>query len=326
MNFSDIKKILIIRLSSLGDILLATPLIRTIKKQYPYIQIDFVMKEQYTDLLKFNPYISNLLIYNPESVSKTRDVILQNKYDLIIDLQKNFRSKALAEGTGANILKFNKRSLDKFLLVSFKINRLTKAPPIPQRYASDAGIQLDNEGLDLFTNGIISVLPEQGHRYIGLAPGARHFTKRWPEEYYAELGHSLQRDGYTVVLFGGKDDKELCARLSKAIENSINLCSDNDILQTAADMKLCKAVVCNDSGLMHTACAVRVPVLSIFGSTVKEFGFAPYNSRSLVLENKLLSCRPCSHIGRSRCPKGHFKCMLEISPVDAYKNLMDLLS
>ena len=91
-------------------------------------------------------------------------------------------------------------------------------------------------------------------------------------------------------------------------------------------MKECKAIVCNDSGLMHTACAMKVPVLALFGSTIREFGFTPYNNKNLILENKTLSCRPCTHIGRENCPKNHFKCMLELSPGDAYNKLIELIN
>ena len=144
----------------------------------------------------------------------------------------------------------------------------------------------------------------------------------WPKEYYIELGKKLIENNYNVVLFGGKDDKVICEEISSSLSKSINLCNDNNILQTAADMKLCKTIICNDSGLMHAACAVKVPVIAIFGSTVKEFGFTPYGSKNLILENNSLSCRPCSHIGKSSCPKHHFKCMKEITPQLVYDSLI----
>jgi heptosyltransferase-2 len=147
----------------------------------------------------------------------------------------------------------------------------------------------------------------------------------WPKEYYIELGKKLIEDGFKIVLFGGKDDKEICDEISSNISKCINLCNDNNILQTAADMKMCKTIICNDSGLMHAACAVKVPVIAIFGSTVKEFGFSPYRSKNLILENKSLTCRPCSHIGRSSCPKHHFKCMNEITPQLVYDSLTRFL-
>jgi heptosyltransferase-2 len=148
----------------------------------------------------------------------------------------------------------------------------------------------------------------------------------WPKEYYIELGEKLIANGFNIVLFGGKDDRQICQEISSNLSKCIDLCNDNDILQTAADMKMCRAIVCNDSGLMHAACAAKVPVIAIFGSTVQEFGFTPYGCKNLVLENKSLSCRPCSHIGRSSCPKHHFKCMTEIKPQLVFNNLLNFIN
>lgn len=172
---------------------------------------------------------------------------------------------------------------------------------------------LDNAGLELF-------LPDNiyhkinGNNTIGFCPGSRHFTKQWPVDYFIELGKLLAGTGYKIVLFGGKDDRDLCKQISSSIPKALDLSNDNLLLQTATDMKSCKSIICNDSGLMHLACAVNVPVILIMGSTVKEFGFKPYLNRNLIFENNLLSCRPCSHIGRKNCPKKHFKCMLELNP------------
>jgi len=117
----------------------------------------------------------------------------------------------------------------------------------------------------------------------------------------------------------------LCKNISGQINNSLNLCNEDDLLQTAANMKMCRLIFCNDSGLMHLAAAVKIPLIAIFGSTVKEFGFFPYRSKSIVLENKNLKCRPCTHIGRKSCPKKHFKCLKEITPESAFSKLKNLV-
>ena len=324
----NLKSLLIIRLSSLGEILLTTPLLRSIKKQYPHLKISFLVKKQYEDALKLNPHITELFLYEPqkEKLADVIQVLKKKKFDLVLDLQNNFRSKQIINVIDAETFKFDKRSVDKFLLVNFKINRLEDAPPIPERYALTLpGLKLDREGLELHTKNSISLLLNEKEKLIGMAPGARHFTKRWPKEYFVYLGKLLLKAGYITVLFGGKDDIQLCGEISRNIKDSINLCNSDELLQTAADMKKCRAVVSNDSGLMHTACAMKIPVLVFFGSTVKEFGFTPYNERNLILENNSLTCRPCSHIGRERCPKGHFRCLLDISPEKAFEVLMTLV-
>ncbi len=328
MTLFPYKKILVVRLSSLGDILLTTPLIRSLKKEIPKLEIHFLLREGYQDALINNPNISNVITVNREaSSSKIKTILVQNKYDFIIDLQNNLRSRNLISGLNCPKVRFKKLSWQKFLLVKFKINQLRESPSIPKRYASLIdGLELDQQGLDLFTNSKPSESLTGFTNLIGFCPGSRHFTKMWLKEYYIELGNMLTANGFHIILFGGENDKHICEEISSKISNSTNLCNSNNLLQTAADMKLCKAIICNDSGLMHAACAVKAPVITIFGSTVKEFGFTPYSSKYLVLENKSLTCRPCSHIGRNNCPKRHFKCMKEITPQFVYNSVIEFLS
>lgn len=320
------KKILIIRLSSLGDVLLTTPLLRSLKKAYPKTEIHFLVREEYKDALINNPNISNLLILK-QDVLQVKSTLYQNEYDFVIDLQNNLRSRRLTSGLPCPKARFKKHALQKFLLVKFKINKLKNAPPIPVRYASSLEkFNLDDEGLDVFTNNKPSFKISSLTNVIGMCPGSRHFTKMWPKEYFIELGKRLTEKGYRVALFGGTGDKTICHQISSSVNGSIDLSNDNDILQIAADMKKCSAIVCNDSGLMHLACAVKVPVAVIFGSTVKEFGFTPYRCKNLILENNSLSCRPCSHIGRNKCPKNHFRCMKEITPEMVLSSLTEFLN
>jgi len=322
LNLKNVKKLLIIRLSSLGDILLTTPLIRSIKKQYPQISIDFILKEQYRDILKHNKFITNMLLYE-----KDEDKLSSNNYNLIIDLQNNFRSRKITRSLKSTAIKFNKHNFEKFLLVHFKINRLRSLPQIPVRYSNTiSNFNLDDGGLDLFLPENINSNLIDTKKYIGMAPGSKHFTKMWPIDYYVQLGEELKHNGYDIVLFGGKDDEQICKQIKDALPFAVNLCNDNDLIQTVTNMKRCLAVVCNDSGLMHAACAVKVPVLTFFGSTVQEFGFGPYKNNNLILENNSLTCRPCSHIGRNSCPKKHFRCMKDLSPQTAFNNLKKLLN
>lgn len=328
LDLSKLNKVLIIRLSSLGDILLTTPFVRSLKNQYPKIEIDYIVREEYSDLLKLNPHLNKVFKFSRTEKDNltTTSEIKRNKYDLIIDLQNNLRSKKIFSDNNPQILRFSKNTWQKFLLVNFKINRLKNEPQIPVRYANTiSGFQLDKNGLDLFTDKTTDTRILGKENLIGFCPGARHYTKRWLKEYFIELGNKLTKAGYTIVLFGGKIDKELCAEISKEISGSIDVSNIDNILQTAADMKLCKAVVCNDSGLMHTAAAVGTKVAAIFGSTVKEFGFAPYNCKDLILENNSLNCRPCSHIGRSSCPKKHFDCMKLIKPDFVFEKVISII-
>jgi heptosyltransferase-2 len=297
--------------------------------QFSHIRIDMLIREEYADVIKLNPYIDKKLLFKKDEKSNIAliEQLRNNNYQLVFDLQNNLRSKKVVSSLKINSVKFDKRSFDKFLLVNFKINKLREAPQIPVRYSNTIqNLKLDEKGLDLFTDKSANAKLIWKNNLIGFCPGARHFTKRWPTEYFVELGNKLILDGYTIVLFGGKIDKEICAELVDKISSAINLSDNDELLQTAADMKLCKAVVCNDSGLMHTASATGTKVIAIFGSTVKEFGFAPYNCNNLILENNSLTCRPCSHIGRSDCPKKHFDCMKSIKPEFVFEKLKSFLT
>lgn len=325
MNLSKINKILIIRLSSLGDILLTTPLIRTLKSSHTHIKIDFIVRKEYESTLKYNPHIDNLISLDRDYDKKIiRVQIIKEDYDLIIDLQNNIRSRFLTRGSSLTTVRYKKPYLNRILLVKLKINRFNEVIPIPVRYANSLpNFELDNDGLELF-------LPKDAKaeinkdKFIGLCPGSRHYTKMWPKEYFIELGNQLTKNNYKVVLFGGKDDKSICEEISNKVLGSLNLSNNDDLIKLAVNMRNCDAIVCNDSGLMHAAIALNIPVISIFGSTVKEFGFFPYKGKNIVLENNLLSCRPCSHIGLDQCPQNHLDCLNKITPItvlEAVKNI-----
>ncbi len=300
----------------MGDVLLTTPIIRSLKTKYPDTKIDFLVREEYADVVKLNPYLNFVYVLSrSEKMKLLIKPLVENNYDFIIDLQNNFRSRMFKTQLNSISHSYSKPTIEKFLLVRFKINLLKQFKSIPQRYAETLpDLKLDDYGLDLFIPQSIRPILTGTNRYIGMIPGSKHFSKRWPTEYFIELGNKLLSNDIVPVIFGGRDDKELCERISAGISGSINLCNDNDLLQTASDMKMCKTIISNDSGLMHTAAAVGTPVIAIFGSSVKDFGFVPYGVKNLILENNSLSCRPCSHIGRSSCPQRHFKCMREITP------------
>lgn len=325
-DIENIKSILIIRLSSLGDILLSTPLIRTLKTRYAHIEIDIIVKRQYYDVIAHNPHLRNKYSFSSAKRKELMSELKKQNYDLIIDLQNNINSRKLTASLKGKTVRFKKRSVEKFLLVNTKINLLKDAPQIPARYAAAIeGFDLDDSGLDIVSASGPSEFLLTNENYIGICPGSRHFTKMWPLDYYVKLCRLLIKNGWNILLFGGLTDRKICLEIKNQVPEAINLQNDDDILQTASNMILCMAIYCNDSGLMHTACAAEIPVIAFFGSTVKEFGFTPYKNKSIVLENESLSCRPCSHIGKSHCPKKHFKCMIDITPQRAYEALDEVL-
>lgn len=298
--------------------MLATPLVRKLKAINPEAQIDFLVKEKYEAAVKHNPNIKNVFLFEKNSAE-----VLANKYNTVIDLQNNLRSGKFYSVSEGSVAKFKKKSVRKFLLVNFKLNFMKAKEKIPVRYAASIPIELDEEGLEFFFPPNFN-LPEKQKKLVGFCPGSRHFTKRYPPDYFIELGELLNKNGFEVALIGGKEDKVLCEAIQLKLSFAKSFISNDNLFETAAAISRCSLVVCNDSGLMHLASALNTPLVAIYGSTVEEFGFFPYNCRSIIMENRNLNCRPCSHIGKDRCPKNHFKCMQEILPQKVFENILKL--
>lgn len=325
---NEIKQILVIRLSSLGDILLSTPVIRALKNKYPDCEITFLCREEYLNAISTNPYISNFLSLKIDvNEAEIIEKIQKGNFVLAVDLQNNFRSRKILNAVKIPFYKFSKPTIKKFLLVNLKINIFGKYLSIPELYAkSIPGLELDNEGVDFQIPDQYkpSLLPDG--QYIGFIPGSKHLTKRWPEDYFIQLGKLLNKYGYTIVVFGGKDDKEVCAKVASQITKAKDLSNDNDLYKTAADMKMCRLIIGNDSGLMHIASSFFVPLIVLFGSSVEQFGFAPYKREAVILQDETLKCRPCSHVGKDQCPKVHFKCMIDLTPNIVFEKIKKALS
>lgn len=334
------KKFLIIRMSSIGDVLLASPLIRILKKEFPDCRIDFVIKKEYLQLIEFHPFIHKKYVFDKanskQSLRAIKTSIRQENYNIIVDIHNNFRSKWLRSNANDSEIKtFKKYVWQRFLLVMLGINRYRNIVPVYQRYLDSLQLEYDYKGLDLY-------LPDEAMQYsedmlktsiyefqgavIGIAPGASFATKQWPKAYFAELISYLtsQRD-IRILLFGGPADTEICNELEQVDTRVINFAGKLSLLQTAAMISHCNLMITNDSGLMHMAAAMKRRVVAIFGSTVEQLGFYPYTTQSVVLENKHLKCRPCSHVGRHKCPKQHFKCMQEIYPKQVMNAVLMLL-
>ena len=322
------KQILVIRLSSLGDILLTTPVLRALKDKYPGCEITYLCREEYLNALKTNSNISSFLTLRVEqNEEEIHNKIVSSDFDLIIDLQNNFRSRNILKSVNVPVYKFRKPNIKKFLLVNLKLNLYKKYLSIPELYAKSVpGLVLDDEGVDLLIPDNIKPSLKPDDKYIGFIPGSKHYSKRWPLEYFIQLGKLLNKYGYTIVIFGGKDDKEICSAVSAQITKSKNLCNDNDLYAASADMRMCSLIVSNDSGLMHAASSSYVPMIVLFGSSVEHFGFAPYKRESVILQNETLKCRPCSHYGKEECPKKHFKCMLDLTPNLVFEKIKKALA
>lgn len=328
-------KVLVIRLSSVGDIVLASPLVRAFRRRFPECRLDFMVKEEYVELVRYNPHVSTVipLARDAGSLGRARRDVRRTGYDLIIDIHGSLRSRYLSAGHRW-VVRVNKRKLSRFALVKLKWNiyaLLDGTPHVAERYleaVAPLGVRNDGEGLDLFLPpgahaDALGLLRQagvaEGTTAIGVCPSARHATKAWPGERFAEAaGELANRLHAAILLFGSAEDRELCDRVRKHLLGTnlslpiANFAGTASLLQTAALMDHCSIILTNDSGLMHIAAARKRRVVAVFGSTVRELGFFPYGTPSVVVEQPGLMCRPCTHIGRPACPKGHFRCMLDI--------------
>jgi lipopolysaccharide heptosyltransferase II len=320
------QKILIIRFSSAGDIILTSLFVRALRKRFADAEIHYLTKEEFAPLVKHSPYVDRVVTIGKEwgirDLARLKSELIRENgddYDIVFDLHDSLRSRYFRATLGRRVAIFRKPTFRKWLLVRRKINRLRPIVPIPERYLEvgrEFGLVNDGEGLDLFIgNTFAPLLPLEGRPTVAFAPGARHATKQWPPEYFIELGRDLVRDtNARIVLLGSPEERELCGRIASAIEGeTVNLAGRATMLEAAAAVDTCDLVVTNDSAMAHVAAARKRPVVAIFGSTVQEFGFAPYGTRSVIVENEGLYCRPCTTIGRESCPEGHFRCMREVT-------------
>ncbi|WP_046244598.1 glycosyltransferase family 9 protein [Hymenobacter terrenus] len=337
-------KILVLRFSSIGDIVLTTPVVRALAQQVPGAEVHFATKPAYRSLLESNRHIAKVhCLTGP--LGELVQALKAEQFDYLIDLHNNLRTRLIKLRLGVKSSSFDKLNGRKWLLVNFKIDKLPRVH-IVQRYlaaAAPLGIRDDGQGLDYFIpedqEVDLAMLPPAFQRgYVAVAIGAQHATKRLPVDKLIELCAKLARP---IVLLGGREDESIAHVIEQAFETEaaplqppaqtipdspyyfpknfpvqsatrpliVNGCGRYSLHQSASLLRQAQFVVSHDTGLMHIAAAFGKEIFSIWGNTVPAFGMYPYRTDFRVLEVNNLSCRPCSKIGFAKCPQGHFKCM-----------------
>ncbi len=325
-------KILIIRFSSIGDIVLTTPVIRCLKNQSG-AEIHFLTKIQYRSIIEHNPYITRCWFIE-KNIQGVIPQLKKEKFDAIVDLHKNLRSFALRRKLSCPAYDFDKLNLQKWLMVNWKIDRLPHRH-IVHRYMESVrhwNVHYDNKGLDYFipsdarkkTVDFLNYhqLQEKGYHVFVL--GAAHNTKK---PHYELIYHCIENSHLPMVLIGGKEEMEQGKKLSAASQNAFDACGQFDINGSAALIDKAQKVITPDTGMMHIAAALDKNIISIWGNTIPEFGMYPFlpstsNATSVIVENKALKCRPCSKLGSPQCPQKHHDCIKGIS----YMNLIQLIN
>lgn len=312
-------KVLIVRFSSIGDIVLTTPIIRCLKQQLKDVEIHYLTKENFKSVLDCNPYIDVLHTIKSD-ISEAIPSLKKENFDYVIDLHRNLRTLKLKLKLGVKSFSYNKLNWEKFLITTFKINKLPNQHIVNRYFETieKLGVINDNKGLDYFINtkdqvNINELLPTYFlNGYNALVVGGSYFTKQIPIN---KLNEICLKSSLPLVLLGGKDDFKSAESVFNTNKlKTINLCGKLNLNQSASIINQSAKVITSDTGLMHIAAAYKKIIISVWGNTIPEFGMGPYlaNEESQIVEVKNLSCRPCSKLGYKKCPKGHFKCMNEI--------------
>lgn len=345
----NVKRILVIRFSSLGDIILLTPVFRELKKQYNDSRIDFLTSSTFESVCNHNPHVSSIITFNRKDealeTKKVVSLLRNNHYDLIIDAHNSIRSRVLLiKAFGfyywrrSSIVSIDKRSWKRNLLLSLKVNLLKNAVSQRDAYCqlipSVPGSKQPNSSTELFPNSddqkrVKAILHDfcgEGKLLVGLGPGASFTGKCWPKEKFLALSSKLQEMGAAIVLLGGKNDTEAFWIESRCHSPLLNVAGKLTYLETAAMLRECRFSISNDSAIVHFSEAMGTPSIAIFGPTAKEFGYGPFLPESRLLE-VLLNCRPCSRNGKGVCQNPNIRqCLNDIS-VDmvfsAARELMD---
>lgn len=286
----------------------------------PDAEIHYITKKQFVPILEANPYIHKIYPID-KRIDEVIPELKKEKFDQVIDLHKNFRSKGIVMKLRIRSTSFNKINFEKWLIVNCKIDRLPNIPIVDRYFqsVSNLGIKNDGQGLEYFIPSKdevdLTTIPFTHQKgYIGWVIGAKHNTKIYPEDKIIEV---CQKISNPVILLGSGEDLEKGERIKTAAGDKIfNSCGKYNINQSASLVRQAEKIITNDTGLMHIAAAFKKEIISLWGNTIPEFGMYPYmpdrENKSHILEVKGLSCRPCSKLGFKKCPKGHLKCMNEI--------------
>jgi heptosyltransferase-2 len=319
-----VLRVLCVRFSSIGDVLLTTPLVRALHRRHPDAELYFVTKRAMAGLVIENPHLTRVIaLRQNEHITDLAGQLRALAPTHGLDLHGSLRSAALRWLVPCKWSGYSKRKFARTALISTKINLYGQHVPVAERYfeaARTAGLDVEPDGgpPEFFLapparERIAQWLARHGldtQPFAALAPGAAHATKRWPTRHWRSLADQLSGLGYGLVALGGPDDREIAAELGPGV---VNAAGEFSLQESGACLARARVLVSGDTGVMHMATGVGTRVVALFGPTVELFGFFPYGGQAEVLERDL-GCRPCSAMGTDRCPLGHHRCLEEIFP------------
>jgi heptosyltransferase-2 len=329
-----LPNVLVVRFSSIGDVLLTTPLLRSIRHRHPEARITVLTKRAFAPLLSDNPRIDRVVALDPTgSLVRIAAELRAERFTHLLDLHASVRSRLLRAMVPGPWRTYPKHRVRRALLIHTKRNRYRDLRPVAERYfdaAHELDVRPDGKPPE-FALGTpardeaAAWLVAQGLRtdrpLVAIAPGAAHQTKRWPIDYWSRLVHSVVCAGMDVVIVGGPDDADLADELTRDHrEHAWRAAGRFGLQGTGALLEHARVLITGDTGVMHMATGVGTPLVALFGPTVRAFGFFPYGQAAEILEIAL-PCRPCSAMGGPVCPEGHHRCMKEITPASVFDAL-----
>jgi heptosyltransferase-2 len=323
--------VLAVRFSSIGDVLLITPLLRALRRRHPEGRITVLTKSAFAPLLEDNPNVDALItLRTDDSLPALAGRIRAGGFTHLLDLHDNLRSRVLRALVPGPWRGYPKYRTARALLIHGKRDRYPLHRPVAERYfAAARGLEVrpDGEPPEFFLGASAVGEVDRWVEHLGLgasrpllavAPGAAHATKRWPVEHWRALVDRSVAAGMDVVVVGGAADTAIAEQVAAGRgSRSVSAAGTFGLQATGAVLRRAKALVSGDTGVMHMATGVGTPVVALFGPTVEAFGFFPYTRRAVVLQVDL-ACRPCSSKGGPVCPLGHHHCLVNIPPDDVY--------
>ena len=314
----EIKRILVIRFSSIGDIVLTTPIVRAIKKSFPQAELHYLTKPSNAILLTNNKYIDRVHVLTSDYAQMLK-LLRSLEFDYVVDLQKNLRSGRIKRSLGVESSSFPKLNFKKWLFVRFKRQCLPSVHVVDRYFEAvkPIGVSNDGMGLDFFLQEEDFVSPDFlpldfQNGYVACVVGSKHCTKQMPTDVMVSLCRLIQKP---ILLLGDDNDRDKAMAGEKTVGTKVfNACGAYNINQSAYLLKNSMGVITPDTGLMHIAAAFDKDIIVVWGNTVPAFGMYPYRAKNSKgktynFEVRDLKCRPCSKLGYDKCPKRHFKCM-----------------
>lgn len=330
--------IVILRFTSLGDVVKATILPRVIRARYPRARITMVTAEAHLPLIEANPYLTRAVGFERRAgllgLWRLARSLRAERVDLIVDVHRSLRSRLLTAWVGAPRVSYRKHSLARNLLVHFGWNFFRTPKRKDQEFVealADFGVRDDGRGTEI---SLLRVLDdtslakrfaqpleairrwrEGGRPVVGVAPVAAWELKRWPLRHVrAWMEGYVRETGGGIVLFGGAADRDVPPLARGLEQNAVSIVGAASLLESAWFASLCDVMIANDTGMSHLAEAVGRDTIVLFGPTSEEWGYFPVRPRSRVMQ-RALHCRPCTRMGEGRCTHAlHKACLVTITP------------